>query len=408
MLFVFSLYLTQSVLNFCVMIIISICVLLLFAYVFDLTSSKTKIPSVILLLLLGSAARYTATYFEWQVPNLFPLLPVFGTVGLILIVLEGTLDLKLNKTKLPIIKKSFLVAFIPIVLLGVFLALLFHYIGNFSFKQSLANAIPLCVISSSIAIPSARNMNENNREFIIYESSLSDILGVLFFNFIALNEITNGVSVFHFIFEVIVICLISFVATGILSVLLNRIEHHVKFIPIMILVILIYAISKEYHLPALIFILIFGLFLSNLQEIKKIKGLGTLNTEKLEIEVVRFHELVAEATFLIRALFFLLFGYLIQLEELLNQQTLVLTLIIIAAILLIRWIVLKLFSIPLNPLLFIAPRGLITILLFLSLPASQNISIVNNSLMTQIVVISALIMMIGLFFQNNDAIENIQ
>jgi Kef-type K+ transport system membrane component KefB len=390
------------------MIIISICVLLLFAYVFDLTSSKTKIPSVILLLLLGSAARYTATYFEWQVPNLFPLLPVFGTVGLILIVLEGTLDLKLNKTKLPIIKKSFLVAFIPIVLLGVFLALLFHYIGNFSFKQSLANAIPLCVISSSIAIPSARNMNENNREFIIYESSLSDILGVLFFNFIALNEIINGVSVLHFIFEVIVICLISFVATGILSVLLNRIEHHVKFIPIMILVILIYAISKEYHLPALIFILIFGLFLSNLQEIKKIKGLGTLNTEKLEIEVVRFHELVAEATFLIRALFFLLFGYLIQLEELLNQQTLVLTLIIIAAILLIRWIVLKLFSIPLNPLLFIAPRGLITILLFLSLPASQNISIVNNSLMTQIVVISALIMMIGLFFQNNDAIENIQ
>jgi Kef-type K+ transport system membrane component KefB len=383
-------------------------VLLLFAYVFDLTSSKTKIPSVILLLLLGSAARYTATYFEWQVPNLFPLLPVFGTVGLILIVLEGTLDLKLNKTKLPIIKKSFLVAFIPIVLLGVFLALLFHYIGNFSFKQSLANAIPLCVISSSIAIPSARNMNENNREFIIYESSLSDILGVLFFNFIALNEIINGVSVLHFILEVIVICLISFVATGILSVLLNRIEHHVKFIPIMILVILIYAISKEYHLPALIFILIFGLFLSNLQEIKKIKGLGTLNTEKLEIEVVRFHELVAEATFLIRALFFLLFGYLIQLEELLNQQTLVLTLIIIAAILLIRWIVLKLFSIPLNPLLFIAPRGLITILLFLSLPASQNISIVNNSLMTQIVVISALIMMIGLFFQNNDAIENIQ
>jgi Kef-type K+ transport system membrane component KefB len=251
-------------------------------------------------------------------------------------------------------------------------------------------------------------MNENNREFIIYESSLSDILGVLFFNFIALNEIINGVSVLHFIFEVIVICLISFVATGILSVLLNRIEHHVKFIPIMILVILIYAISKEYHLPALIFILIFGLFLSNLQEIKKIKGLGTLNTEKLEIEVVRFHELVAEATFLIRALFFLLFGYLIQLEELLNQQTLVLTLIIIAAILLIRWIVLKLFSIPLNPLLFIAPRGLITILLFLSLPASQNISIVNNSLMTQIVVISALIMMIGLFFQNNDAIENIQ
>ena len=45
-------------------------------------------------------------------------------------------------------------------------------------------------------------MNEHNREFIIYEKAVcwSDILGVLFFNFIALNEIINGISVLHFIF----------------------------------------------------------------------------------------------------------------------------------------------------------------------------------------------------------------
>jgi Kef-type K+ transport system membrane component KefB len=34
-------------------VIITICALLLIAYLFDLTSSKSKIPSVILLLLLG-------------------------------------------------------------------------------------------------------------------------------------------------------------------------------------------------------------------------------------------------------------------------------------------------------------------------------------------------------------------
>lgn len=38
-------------------IIITLCILLLLAYVFDLTSSKTKVPSVILLLLLGFAMR---------------------------------------------------------------------------------------------------------------------------------------------------------------------------------------------------------------------------------------------------------------------------------------------------------------------------------------------------------------
>ena len=41
-------------------IIISICVLLLIAYIFDVSSPKTRIPSVILLLLVGWAVRQGA------------------------------------------------------------------------------------------------------------------------------------------------------------------------------------------------------------------------------------------------------------------------------------------------------------------------------------------------------------
>ncbi|WP_227658743.1 hypothetical protein [Flavobacterium haoranii] len=56
-------------------IISTICVLLLLAYFFTVTSSKTKIPSVILLLLLGWVVRQSTEVLHILVPDLNPLLP---------------------------------------------------------------------------------------------------------------------------------------------------------------------------------------------------------------------------------------------------------------------------------------------------------------------------------------------
>ncbi|HNP98692.1 MAG TPA: sodium:proton antiporter, partial [Bacteroidia bacterium] len=175
-------------------IIITFCVLLLVAYVFDLTASKTKIPSVILLLLLGWSVRQFTFLVGIHLPDFSPILPVLGTVGLILIVLEGSLELELNISKVGLIRKSFLGALVPMIALAFLLAFAFRYYGSFGLKDSLLNAVPFCVISSAIAIPSVRNLSSHNKEFVIYESSLSDIIGVLLFNFLALNEIIDGFS----------------------------------------------------------------------------------------------------------------------------------------------------------------------------------------------------------------------
>ncbi|UAY51307.1 cation:proton antiporter [Ferruginibacter albus] len=386
-------------------IIITICSLLLIAYVFDLTSSKTKIPSVILLLLLGWIVKQAADLLDIHIPNLTPLLPILGTIGLILIVLEGSLELELNKSKTPMIAKSFVVALLPMVLLAFAVAYFLHKYENVSLKDALTNVIPLCVISSSVAISSARSLSTHNKEFVIYESSLSDIIGVLFFNFFALNSTIGFDSFGHFLLELVIIIIISFVATAALSLLLNKINHHIKFAPIILLVILIYDVSKIYHLPGLIFILLFGLFLGNLDELKRFKWIEKLKPDELDKEVHKFKELVVEATFLIRALFFLLFGYLINTSELLNTDSLIWSVSIVAAIFIIRAITFKLFKIPLNPLLAIAPRGLITILLFLSIEPSQTIPLINNSLLIQIIILTALVMMFGLML-NKPAIAS--
>ena len=109
-------------------ILITVCVLLLLAYLFDLTSSFTKIPSVILLLVSGWLVKQACDAFEIAVPDLNPLLPVLGTVGLILIVLEGSLELDVDKTKFPMIKKSIVVAFLPMIVLAASLGFFFQYI----------------------------------------------------------------------------------------------------------------------------------------------------------------------------------------------------------------------------------------------------------------------------------------
>ena len=377
-------------------IIITFCILLLIAYFFDLTAAKTKIPAVIFLLLLGWLVRQLTVFLGIHLPDFTMVLPVLGTIGLILIVLEGSLELELNKSKIPLLKKSFFGAFFPMIIIAFVLGFMFHYFVLSTFKDSLTNAIPFCVISSSIAIPSARNLLAYNREFVIYESSFSDILGVLFFNFVALNTIFDTTSFGNFGLQLISMIVVSFIATLGLSFMMNKVEHHIKFVPIILLIILIYAVSKIYHLPALIFILVFGLFLGNLDELRRIKWLKSINSEKLDVEVKKFKDLTIEAAFIVRSLFFLLFGYLIETSEVLNTQTLIWSVAIVAGIVVIRIIQMKLSKLPMKPLLFIAPRGLITILLFLSIEPAQKLLLVNNALIMQVIILSALLMMVGL------------
>ena len=194
-------------------IIIAFSLLLLMAYVFDITASKTKIPSVILLLLLGFGVKLMSANFTIEVPNLDSFLPILGTVGLILIVLEGSLELEINKSKLPLIFKSTVIALIPLLILSVSIAYYLYYTFNIPLKTALSNTIPIGIISSAIAIPSAKNLESREREFVTYESSLSDIFGVIFFNFITLNDNIGSQSVGHFAVEMIVMLMISFVAT---------------------------------------------------------------------------------------------------------------------------------------------------------------------------------------------------
>jgi Kef-type K+ transport systems, membrane components len=333
---------------------------------------------------------------EIKLPDFSTILPVLGTVGLVLIVLEGSLELELGKHKIPLIKKSTILSVVPMLILAFGLTIALMLIWGLSFRDCLINVIPLCIISSAIAIPSVKALSKSKKEFIIYESSFSDILGILFFNYVTFNDSFGLASVGSFTLQILLITILSVVLTIGLSLLLHRINHHIKFVPILLLVVLIYALSKLYHLPGLIFILIMGLMLGNVEILKRYNRFQFVNADELNREIVKFRDVLSETAFVVRALFFLLFGYLIDNSELLNIHTLALSAGIVAFIFVLRYLFLRLLKLETSPLLYIAPRGLITILLFLSIEPVNRIAVINNSLLIQVIILSAFIMMIGL------------
>ncbi|MBP6454263.1 MAG: hypothetical protein KA268_03905, partial [Bacteroidales bacterium] len=138
-------------------IIITFCVLLLIAYLFDVTSSRTKIPSVILLLVLGWLLKEISHIFKISIPDISFSLPLLGTIGLILIVLDGTLELEIEKGKLRSIAQPLIGSLFSVIFLSVLLSFLFMKLGAADFRSALLYAFPFSIISSAIAIPSTRS-----------------------------------------------------------------------------------------------------------------------------------------------------------------------------------------------------------------------------------------------------------
>ncbi len=79
--------------------ILAVSALLVFAYLLDIFGRRFRLPSVVLLVVTGMIARQlmdrTGLHLAW----VDPLVPIIGTVGLILIVLEGSLDLSLRRDR---------------------------------------------------------------------------------------------------------------------------------------------------------------------------------------------------------------------------------------------------------------------------------------------------------------------
>jgi len=377
-------------------IILALCVIIILSYLFDLSSRYSRVPGVILLIGLGIALQLVSVSTGLDIPNLQPLLPVIGTLGLVMIVLDASLDLKLEKKKAKVLINTVVSALVLLTLVVTAGSLVLVKVYGHTPISAVLNTIPLGIISSAVAIPSAAGLNTREKEFIVYESSFSDILGIMAFDFILFgqSEITGGIG--NYIAGGLLTIVIAAVTTAGLAWLLHKVSYHINYVIIMTFVVLVYVLAELYHLPALLLVLIFGLALSNSRFVENTFIRKYVEFDKFNRDLESFRKILGELTFLVRSFFFIIFGYYTSVEGIFYPENLLTALLITSGILLIRWLffsyVLRIRS---SSLILFAPRGLITILLFLSIPAVYVIPEINTEVITLVILMTLLAMMLG-------------
>ncbi|GAA4460128.1 hypothetical protein GCM10023093_02270 [Nemorincola caseinilytica] len=380
-----------------VIILLSSTVIL--SYLFNMLSRKTQIPSVLLLIATGLGVQLLLNHYGYTAINVQKLVKILGAVGIIMIVLEAAMDLSVNREKLPLIRNSFLSALGIFALSALGIGSLIAWSLDRSLHQSLIYAIPMSIISSAIVIPSTSHLQEAKKEFIIYESSFSDIIGILVFDYMLMENVLSWRSFGIFAGNLVLALIISILASLLLLYILMKITVTLRFFLMFAILALVYSAGEMIHIPSLLIVLVFGLVLNNSKQVLRGPFARYASPERMNEILHLMRSITAETSFLLRTFFFILFGYTIDIASVATADVALIGSLIVAVLFVSRFLYLRfILKANLLPELFLMPRGLVTILLFYSIPASRVMDNFNPGILLFVVILTSLLMMLGLMF----------
>ncbi len=389
------------------LILILLGALIVLSYLFSIISRVSKIPSVLLLLATGIFLRSLADYFKF--PFILPgtIVELFGAIGLIMIVLEAGLDLQLAKSKLKLIRQAFLSALIIFIVSAIIISAILHYWLQEPLIHCIIYSIPLSIMSSSIVLPSLHHLNETKKDFLVYEASFSDIIGILIFNYFIGKEILSTLAIGKFFLAIVISIILSVVFSLLLFLILVKSKLNVKIFLVFALLLILYEGGKLLSLPSLLIILVFGLMMRN-WSLVRIPFLRKFFSEnEIDSTTTLLHSVTAESSFLIRTFFFVLFGFTIDLHVIADNNVLMIGSAIVLILLVTRFLYLHFFlKESVYPEVVFIPRGLVTILLFYKIPAEYKLASFNDGILFFVILVTSLIMMIGMLFYKPANQEN--
>ncbi|MCO6478399.1 MAG: cation:proton antiporter [Phaeodactylibacter sp.] len=390
-------------------LIIEASAILILSFIFNELARKTNVPSVLMLIALGIVLKLGLDALGLGSIDFFPILEVLGIVGLIMIVLEAALELELKPEKILPIGKALAIALISLLASTWVAALILHqFIPEMDMNTAWLYATPLSILSSAIIIPSVSGLGMVKREFHIYESTFSDILGIMLFYFLAgrweIADHAGGNGLAGFFGNLGLTVAISLVASYLILFIFQNIRSQVKLFLLIAVLLLLYALGKKMHLSSLIIILAFGLVIANMQLFFRGRLGRWLDLEKAKNIYEGLHIITMESAFVVRTFFFVIFGLTISLASLLNLEVALISGLIILSIYAIRFVILRLFlGRDLIPQLFIAPRGLITILLFYAIPKEAVVPGFEAGILLFIIIGTSLIMTFAMVYDKQRA-----
>jgi len=391
--------------------------IIVLSYLFGKIAEKTSVPAVLMLILLGIVMKLGLDSMHINMPEstLQGALKILGTVGVIMIVMEAALDLEFSKDKLPLIGRALLIAFLSLLFSIFGIAFVLQQFFDMNFTIAMIHGTPLAIMSSAIIIPSIGKLSKLKQEFMIYESAFSDILGIMIFYFL-LNMNDEGLqqASVNLTVSLIITLVIAIAASYSLIYIFKDLKGHTRLFLLIAILLLLYSSGKVFlHLyGALLIILFFGLALSNHQMFFKVfKKDYNPNREEDPIEVIEkeFHLITLETAFVVRTFFFVVFGLSITLSSLVSFDVFCISIAVLIVLYFVRIVFLRLFyGKNLTPELFVAPRGLITVLLFYQLPLDIKSPSFDQGILLYVIIISSLIMTISLIFESGKPDKDIK
>jgi NhaP-type Na+/H+ or K+/H+ antiporter len=397
------------------LLIMALAGVVILSFFFNIIAEKTNIPSVLLLIGLGMGLKGIMNAYGVgdEDLRLNTILEVLGNVGLVMIVLEAALDLKLERSKAKLIVKSLVMALIGIggsmFALGGFFMYIFPSADLYT---AILYAIPLSIMSSAIIIPSVGRLRGKKKEFMVYESTFSDILGIMIFYFMigADGGAGGGNLVLEIILNVVGTILLSILVAYVMVYLFQHLKMQVKLFLIISVLMLLFAVGKYFHLSSLLIILIFGVVLNNTDIFFRGRLASSFDREKVRPILHDFHNLTLETAFLVRTFFFVVFGLSITLSSLYNIEVAINSFAIVGILIAVRFLALRFLAKEhLFPELWIAPRGLITVLLFFVLLKhdENKIEAFDAGLLLYPILISSIIMMFALISYKGEKVKDV-
>jgi len=122
-----------------------------------------------------------------------------------------------------------------------------------------------------------------------------------------------------------------------------------------------------------------------------------LKKDAVEIILDDFRIVTMESAFVMRTFFFVIFGLSLALNSLMGVSVLLYSAAVLGIIYAVRFITIKVFANKdLNLFLYVAPRGLVTVLLFFAIPEKYAATEFESGILLFTIIITSVLMTIAL------------
>ena len=291
--------------------------IILIGFMGSLFFERTKIPDVLILIFLGLfigpiLTQYTSFGLlddSYMVEMLIEIAPYFAALALVIILFDGGLNLHLEKTM-----KKMGVALIhtTMVFLGsvaITAVVCYYFIGMDIAIGLLLGAI-IGGVSSAVVIPimMKSSASEDTKILLTLESVLTDVLcivtALILMEILEGSALNTGGLIQKLLSSFVLAGFIAFLFGVVWLMVLKKLEgKSFAFMITIAALLVLYAVAEFIQVSGAIAALVFGLVLSNQNEIArilKIKGSFVLDSH-----IKQFH---SEVSFLVRTFFFVYLG----------------------------------------------------------------------------------------------------